>query len=296
MKIAGKPKLYGINSYFLIALFAGIILYGYGNANYPETETSDDELDLYEALLLSTHVVAVSISFIIAKQFWGTGEKVFQKAYTALAIGMLGNLIGWTLWFYFEIYDPSVEGNPYPYWNDLAFLVWHAGALTHLRLTTHRFQPKLHPKQLFVLFIIPSVITGFYVIFYSGETFVMDEQGRLQFDPYGIKIEFYEECNQLCFVASIVFIFLNPLMFSYALIGFSVFKKSTLGPAWLLLILGLGLTVFADIPYYYSELFGGYEREHWYTMFYFASPTIMAYALYKHRDLRKAKPETKPPE
>lgn len=263
-------------------LFVGIIIYGYGNANEPDI---DSALDPFEALILAAHIIATGIAFYIAKQFWGTGEKIFQNAYLALAIGMLGNLLGWSGWFFSEIVL-QVE-NPYPYWNDLGFLVWHAGALIHLRLTTHRFRPKLTIKQIFVILIIPSVIVGFYLTAYSGETYVFNDDGNFMFNPDGIYIEFYDECDQLCFFTSIVFVFLNPLMFSYALIGFGVFKGGPLGVAWLLLILGIALTLFADIPYYFSELFGGFDRTHWYTMFYFASPVIMAYALYKHRDLVK---------
>jgi hypothetical protein len=277
----------GINYYFLILLFAGIIIYGYGNANEPDVNS---ELDAYEVLILAAHIVATAIAFLIAKQFWGTGEKIFQWAYLALAIGMLGNFLGWSGWFFSETVL-QIE-NPYPYWNDLGFLVWHAGALIHLRLTTHRFQKKLKPKQLAILFLIPSAIAGFYITAYSGETYVFQEDGPFIFNPEGIYIEFYDECNELCFFASIAFVFLNPMMFSYALVGYSTFRKGVLGPSWLLLILGIALTLFADIPYYFSELFGGYDRTHWYTMFYFASPVIMAYALYKHKDLRRKQKTT----
>ncbi|QLH02671.1 hypothetical protein C5F47_03395 [Nitrosopumilus cobalaminigenes] len=268
-----------INYLFLISLFVGIIIYGYYNSIEPDI---DAEIDLFEWLLLAVHVVATTMAFIIAKQFWHTGQKVLQNAYLALAIGMLGNLLGWAGWFSLE--TMGVE-NPYPAPNDLGFLVWHAGALIHLRLTTHRFQPKLTIKQLFVLFVIPTFFLVFYIMSYSGEAIFVDEEHGFQFKPDKIYIEFYDECNELCFYTSITFVFLNPLMLSYALVGFSVFRKGILGPAWMLLIIGIGLTIFADIPYYFMELYGGFDRTHWYTMFYFVSPLIITYALYKHRDL-----------
>ena len=269
---------HGINYYFLAALFAMVIIYQFGNGQAPE---DDNDLDIYEASLLTVHAVATTIAFLIAKRFWG-GENVFGKAYLALAIGMLGNFIGWAGWFYFEAH--GVE-NPYPYWNDLGFVIWHVGALLHMRLTTKRFKKKIGAKNWFVLLIIPSVIALFYLIGYGGGI-NYDENG-LMFSSH-LYYDFDDpetECDRLCFVTSIFFIFVNPLMFSAAVVGYSVFRKGILGPAWMLLIIGIALTVLADVPYYYLELYGIYERSHWYTMFYFASPLIMAYALYRHKDL-----------
>lgn len=295
-----------INFIFLGILFVAVIIYGYYNLTDVDTtlflplsveidpETNEKitkGLTIYELAILGAHVVATTIAFIVAKQFWHTGQKILQNAYLALSIGMLGNLLGWVGWFYFALFDPNVDNNPYPYWNDIAFMVWHAGALVHLRLTTHRFQPKLNPKQLFVLFVIPVSIAGIYVVNYSGEAFLIGDNGEFTFNPNGISVDFdeaaeYTDCLQLCYVTSISFVFLNPLMFSYALVGLSVFRKGILGPSWILLILGIGLTLFADIPYYYSEVFADFAQHDWYTAFYFASPLIMAYALYKHRDLK----------
>jgi len=273
-----------INYYFLVILFAGIILYQYGNGQEPE---DDSVLDLYETLLLIAHVVATSIVFFIAKRFWGGEENVFGKAYLALAVGMLGNLLGWSGWFYFEIH--GVE-NPYPYWNDLGFVVWHAGALIHLRLTIHRFRPKIGAKNWFILLSIPSTIAVFYLHAYGG-AITMEHGFQFNYENFAIDFNYdgdgdgIADCDGLCFATSMFFIFVNPLMLSSAIVGYSVFKKGILGPAWLLLILGIGLTVLADVPYYYLELYGIYERAHWYTMFYFASPVIMAYALFRHKDL-----------
>ena len=72
------------------------------------------------------------------------------------------------------------------------------------------------------------------------------------------------------------------IMLSFAVFGASVFRQSVLGTVWLLLAIGLALFAFADVWYYYLEIFEEFTDLHVVNPIWIASFLTLIYALYKH--------------
>ena len=87
------------------------------------------------------------------------------------------------------------------------------------------------------------------------------------------------------FYFGIIFVFGSSLILSLAILGVTVFRRSILGVAWLLLAVGIFLFTFADVWYYYLELVGEYTEQHFINTLWITSHMIIIYALYKHKKI-----------
>jgi len=77
---------------------------------------------------------------------------------------------------------------------------------------------------------------------------------------------------------------MTTLALSFAIVGSHVFRRSMLGNAWGLLLLGIGLTAIGDIIYYFSAIYT-YDRTYPDIAFWVFGYMIISYALYLHRKI-----------
>lgn len=276
METESKPSKLdsGINYYVIAAIFVASVFYTVGLAIEPDIP---EELDFFEVILTISFAAAAVFGFIVAKRY--LGSKVFGRAYLALAIGYAAYFVGWALWFVYQVHY-EVE-NPYPYYPDIFYFAYYPFAIYHIRTNVHYFKRKIESKQKFVIFSIPVVITLLYAFF----GYVPLEAPNGIFSTTALPIPEYDLDFHKEFWVGAAFVFATSLVFSYATIGAQVFRGTVLGPAWGLLLVGFALNTFADIPYYYFELFGIFDRADPANGMWVAGTLIVCYALYKHRDI-----------
>ena len=75
---------------------------------------------------------------------------------------------------------------------------------------------------------------------------------------------------------------LSTLNLSFAIVGVQVFRRTILGNAWGLLLLGIALTAVGDLIYYANAIFG-YDRTYPDIAFWVFGYMIISYALYIHK-------------
>jgi hypothetical protein len=269
------PKTSANINYFVITgIFIAILIYSVGNALEPDV---DPTLDVFEAILTAGFGAAAIFSFSVAKRYWGS--KIFGRAYLSLAIAFGGYFIGWILWFVYEI-GYQVE-NPYPYYPDIAYFAYFPFSIYHLRTNIHYFKPKLSSQQKFTIFAIPIGVTIVYAFFGLVPMEASQGIGSTVFYPIPeYDFDFYKE-----YAVGSGAVFLTTMIFSYAVVGAQVFRGTVLGNAWGLLLVGFALNTFADVRYYFFELFGIFDRSDIATPMWLAATIVVCYALYKHRDL-----------
>ncbi|MGI0089653.1 MAG: hypothetical protein ACREAF_04850 [Nitrosopumilaceae archaeon] len=269
------PKLSSSINYYVIAvIFVAILAYSVGNAIEPNI---DSQLDFFEAALMLGFAAASIFAFVIAKRYWGS--QVFGRAYLSLALGYAAYFIGWLLWFIYEIFY-QVE-NPYPYWPDLGYFAFYPFSIYHLRTNIHYFKRKLNTSQKIIIFGIPVGVTIVYAFFGLVPIEAPEGIATLTIQP----IPEYDQLFYKEYFAGLAFMFATTLVFSYAVVGAQVFRGTVLGNAWGLLLVGFALNTFADVRYYFFELFGIFDRADISTGLWMAGTLIVCYALYKHREI-----------
>ena len=188
------------------------------------------------------------------------GSEIFGVTYAFLGIGLLFLFVGDTTYIY---YDYVLDEDPYPSIADVFFLLYYPFIAYHLIRNIGYFKKDFHLRsKLFV-----PVLTLAIVIIFAFISF--DEIEGHSFDFY----------------FGLVFVFASALILSLAILGVSVFRRSVLGSAWLLLAVGLFLFTFADVWYYYLELVEEYSDSHFTNTLWITSNMILVYALYKHKKI-----------
>ena len=261
-------------NYYVIALIA-LLIVAFDIANYYEPVV-DSELDFFEAARMFGFAAASIFSFNVAKKFW-VSKGVFRKAYLSLGIAYAFYFLGEALWYVFEI-GYQVE-NPYPYYPDIGYFLFYPFAILHLRTNVHYFKAKLEVRQKILLIVIPLSAAALYSVFSLIPMDPTDGVSHLRILPIPqYDFEFYKE-----FFMGLTDVAATSLAFSYALLGAQVFRGSILGSAWGLILVGIALNTFADIHYYYYEIFGSFDRQNPVHGIWLASTMIICYALYLHR-------------
>ena len=262
----------GINYYVIAVITIGILIFLIGNSIEPEVE---DELDFYE-LMTSLGFASVTIfAFFMAKRYWGS--RIFGKTYLALALGFLCYSIGWNLWWYIVIY--GLDSNPYFNYPDIFFIAYYPLIIYHIRQNSNYFKRSISGKQKLIIVIIPITITSMYAFFGLFQISADGGLATIQISAYSnYDEEFFKE-----FFLGFGYIFATSLTFGLAIIAAQIFRTTVLGAAWGLLLLGIMLNTFADIFYYYVELFGGYVRQDPVTGIWLAGTVFLCYGLYLHR-------------
>ena len=260
-----------INWYVITLIFILIVAYDIANSIEPSI---DSEFDFFEITRMLGFLAVSLFSFVVAKRYWGS--TVFGKAYLALAIGYAFYFCGDLLWYVFEI-GYQVE-NPYPYFPDIGYFGFYPFAIYHLKTNVHYFKRKLDTSQKKILFLLPI---GTAVIFTIGSLVPFDASSGITLLKI-LPIPEYDQTYYIEFLTGLAFVVATTVTFVYAIIGAQVFQTGQLSTAWRLILVGISLNTFADIYYYFTELFGDYDRTNPVHGIWMASTMILCYALYKH--------------
>ena len=235
----------------ILGLVAGFQLYLY---SLPDPEEADTTISVISTL---NPLAAAVVGFFVARRY--QGSKVFGKSYFALALGLSMMVLGEIT---YGIQD-LLGIDPYPSVADVFFISFYPLAFYHLVTNIRFFKPKFDIATKIFIVIIPILI----VTIYSFLSF--QEIGEANFDYY----------------FGLVFIIASAVVLSAGILGARVFRQGVLGVAWLVLVIGILLTTFGDVWYYYLETFGQYDLIHPVNLFWYTSYMVIAYALYKHQNI-----------
>jgi len=260
-----------INWYLIGLILILIIAFDIANSVEPSI---DEELDFFELTRVLGFLAVALFSFVVAKRYWGS--EVFGKAYLSLAIAYSLYFLGDSLWYVFEI-GYQVE-NPYPYYPDIGYFGFYPFAIYHLRTNVHYFKRKLDSNQKKILVLLPLGIAIIYSIGTLIPIEVPEGITSLQLLP----IPTYDSSYYTEFFAGLYAVIATTLAFSYAIIGAQVFQTGKLSNAWKMILVGISLNTFADIYYYYLEMFGDFDRANPVHGIWVGSSMVLCYALYKH--------------
>lgn len=219
-------------------------------------EPIDEELDILEISVTVVFAIAAAISFMVSRSYkWKTD--VFGKTYFSLGIAYTMFVIAEIIWHYYEV---ILHIAPYPSPADVFYFAFYPFAIYHLVKNCRFFKPKFNKFEKTWLVVIPLVIAGIY--FY----FAYDDLDQFSLDFY----------------LGGAFVVVTSITLAFAVLGVAIFRQSLLGMIWLMLALGIFLNSFADVWYYYLELFELYSRDHVTMALWFTSTNFIIYALYKH--------------
>jgi hypothetical protein len=275
MASQSPPKLKKeLNYYIIAAIFIIMVLYEIGNSIEPDDDT---KLDFFEATRLFGFAAVSIFAFGIAKRY--RDSQIFGKAYLALGIGYAFYFAGDALWYVYEIgYQVA---NPYPYYPDIGYFGTFPFLIYHLKTNISYFKRKLDRYQKFILASIP---VGMTLIFFIISVVPLEAPGGLATLRIG-EYQPFEEGYINEVLMGTAYVAVATITLALSIVGFQVFRGGILGPAWGLLLVGFVLEAFADIHYYYYEIFGDYERASLVHGMWMASAMILCYALYKHKEL-----------
>jgi len=149
-------------SYFvIIAIFCGIVIFGFMNLYEPQI---DRQYDFFELMFPISEFVAAGFGFIIAKKYWGS--KVFGKAFLSLSVGLVFAGIG-TLGFGINEVIYGLD-NPIPNWNDFFSAAYFLLVLYHLisciRYFLKKQNKKLTRENKLIIILLPITATAILVI------------------------------------------------------------------------------------------------------------------------------------
>ena len=194
----------------------------------------------------------------VAKRY--KGSEVFGVAYASLGIGLLFLFVGDTTYLY---YEHVLEEDPYPSMADVFFVIYYPFTAYHLIRNIRYFKKDFSlSSKLFVPGLTLAIVLIFALISFD--------------DIEGHSFDFY---------FGLIFVLGSSLILSLAILGVTVFRRSILGIAWLLLAVGLFLFTFADVWYYYLEIIEEYSISHFTNTLWITSNMIIVYALYKHKKI-----------
>jgi len=252
--IEQKPPTPKINYKILILIIAGIIAFQSFLIYFGESELSDDLSSA--AAIVGTLATSIA-SFVIAKRY--KGSKIFGKAYFSLGIAYFSVFLAEITYL---IYEKFLGLDPYPSIADVFFFSLYPFALIHLILNIRFFNPDFSLLTKIWLLLFPIFVIIIYTYF---------------------SLQIFEEPD-FDFYYGIIFVSGSSVTMAFALLAAKIFRKGTLGAAWLLLVLGILLNTTGDVWYYSLEVLGEYTLEHPVNLFWQGSYWIIIYALYKHKN------------
>ena len=235
----------------------GLILIGsaaFQVALYLQIEIPD-AFDVIDSIYLLGPILCSIFGFLVAKRY--KGSEVFGRAYLMLGIAFFSFFMGELLYIYYEI-DPLED--PYPSIADVFYFAFYPLAMAHLFLNIRYFKRRFDTLTKIWPIVLALLIIGTY------SYFSYEDYGEFNFDYY----------YGLIFVSGAGF------LLSMAVLGAVIFRSSILGIIWLLLVVGLFFNTFADVWYYYSEIFGSYNNIHPANTLWITAYMVIIYGLYKH--------------
>jgi hypothetical protein len=214
------------------------------------------EFNIIDIVELSLQLVVMISAFIISKLYWP--GKIFGRAYFALGIAFGMWLTAEIMW---QVYENVLFINPYPSFADIFYFAFYPFALYHMITNIRGFEVKVTKKTKTWMIAIPVFIISAYSYLATSEN------GGNNFDYY----------------YSLIFVSIASVSIPFAILGAQAFRHSALAVVWSLLAIGLFLHIFADIWYYYLEIFGQYTDTHIVNALWQAGWMIIIYSLYKHQ-------------
>lgn len=247
-------KLGGQIDYKILAIIFGLtIAYHVVNNAIKDITPEFNAIDIVELSLQS--VVMIS-ALIVSKLYWP--GKIFGRAYFSLGIAFGMWLTAEVMW---QIYENVLNIDPYPSFVDIFYFGFYPFALYHMITNIRGFEVKITKKTKVWMIAIPVIIVSAY------SYLAISENGGTSFDY------FY----------SLIFVSIASASIPFAILGAQAFRQSALAIVWSLLAVGLFLHIFADIWYYYLEIFDQYTDTHIVNAFWQAGWMIITYSLYKHQ-------------
>lgn len=240
----------GIVGIAIIAMIA-IVYQLYLNEFVNEEEISFAEFS-YGLSSLAVGITAV----FVAKRY--RGSPVFGKSYAALAIGFIVLFAGDLIYNY---YVWILDEDPYPSIADAFFIAFYAFAGYHIVKNVKYFK-----KDLGWSTKIGSIaIAGLMVLAFGIFTI------ETMFD------------DPTVYYMSMAYVVSSAVLLSLAIVSFTVFRHSVLGPAWAMLVIGIFFYTVADVWYYYLEEIEEFTITDPVNTLWVLSNCMMVYALYKHK-------------
>lgn len=224
--------------------------------NYSIKEISSSGFNIIDVIELSLQAAATITAFYISKIYWP--GKIFGKAYFALGISFAMWFTAEILW---QIYKEILHISPYPSIADIFYFGFYPFAIYHMVTNIKGFEVKFTPKTIAWMAAIPAVILGVY------SYLAITQWGGTNFDYY----------------YSLIFVSAAAISASFAVLGALTFRKSAFAVVWSLLAIGIFLHVFADVWYYYLEIFSAYTDTHIVNVLWQTGWMVIIYSLYKHQ-------------
>lgn len=215
-----------------------------------------EKFDMIDIVYLLGSLSCAISAFLVSRHY--SDSTIFAKAYFFLGLGFSLWFIGDGVWMY---YKHILHMEPYPSLADFFYLILYFPIIAHLVINTRYFKRKWNFKTKIWLIVLPVVIVGIYsYLLYQGNA-----------------------KQDIVFYYSLTIVTTSAVTLALAIFGASVFRSSILGTVWLLLAIGLSIVTFADVWYYYANVFGPTEINHPTTTLYMLSNMVVVYALYKHQ-------------
>lgn len=226
---------------------------------YIFVEEEDSEVLEFSDISYGIGALACGIlSIIISRRY--KGSAIFSKTYLALGIGFLFLFLGDVVFNYYEL---ILHEYPYPSLADVFFLLFPPLVIYHLIVNIRYFMKEIDISTIVGQISFPISIVFVYAF--------------LSFDEMeGFSLEFY---------ISLFYVISSSVILSLSMLGLSIFRKSVLGVAWLLLAIGIFANMIADDWYYYLELYEIYDGNHPVNTVWVLGFMIIFYALYKHKQI-----------
>ena len=219
----------------------------------------DNKEYLIASISIINPLIASIMSFTVAKRY--SGSLVFGRAYAILGISLFMMFLGETTWYTY-VFGFGIE-EPYPSLADVFFFAFYPLAMIHIILNVNFFKTKIStPNKIWIVILPIAIIVTYTQISLSSEI-------ELNFD----------------FFYGMSFVIVSSVLLTLSLLGSIVFRGGTLGSAWILLLIGVSLTTFGDVWFFYLELLGGYYSGHPVELLWYSSYWTMTYALYKHKKI-----------
>ena len=241
--------------YKVILIIIGLSIV-YQILNYSIKEITSAEFNIIDVIELTLQATATGTAFYISKIYWP--GKIFGKAYFALGVSFAMWFIAELIW---QVYENVLFISPYPSVADIFYFGFYPFAIYHMITNIKGFEVRITPKTIVWMTAIPAVILGVY------SYVAITEWGGTNFDYY----------------YSLIFVTAASISTSFAVLGAMTFRKSAFAIVWSLLAIGLFLHVFADIWYYYLEIFSAYTDTHVVNMLWQTGWMVIIYSLYKHQ-------------
>jgi hypothetical protein len=248
-----------IGSKINFKIIAVIIILAFGYHLYISMIEQDPEVLEFSDISYAIGALACGVmSIIISRRY--KGSEIFSKTYLALGIGFMFLFLGDIVYNY---YDLVLQEIPYPSLADVFYLAFPPLVTYHLVVNIRYFM-----KEMDVSTVVGQVTFPISIVFvYAFLSF--DEMAGFNFEYY----------------ISLFYVLSSSVILSLSMLALSIFKKSVLGVAWLLLAMGIFANMIADDWYYYVELLDVFDTNHPVNTVWVLGFMIIFYALYKHRQI-----------